>query len=116
LHNLHCPLQWGTAHLPIDPPEEEGAGITTKTVDPKGRLTLGREFAGRTVQVADEHEGMMVLTFCRVVPEREAWLWENEAAIASVGRGLMQARRGELSDGSDLADAFDFAESIPDEE
>jgi hypothetical protein len=33
-----------------------------------------------------------------------------------VERGLQQARAGELSDGPDLAAAFKFADSIPEEE
>jgi hypothetical protein len=37
----------------------------------------------------------------RVVPEREAWLWENEDAKNMVDRGLEAARNGELSDGPD---------------
>ena len=86
-----------------------------KTVDEKGRLTLGREFAGRTVQVEQEADGAIVIKFCRVVPEREAWLWENETAHAMVTRGLKQAHDGELSDGPDLASAFSFADSLPEE-
>jgi hypothetical protein len=38
---------------------------------------------------------------CRVIPEREAWLWENETANGMVDRGLRQARERELSDGPD---------------
>jgi hypothetical protein len=87
-----------------------------KTFDGKGRLTLGRKFAGRTVQVEKEDETAVVLKFCRMVPEREAWLWENDTAKGLVDRGLQQARDGELDDGPDLAAAFRFADSIPDEE
>jgi hypothetical protein len=86
-----------------------------KTIDEKGRLTLGREFAGRTVQV-EEGEDALIVKFYRLVPDREAWLWENETAKGMVGRGLQQARAGELTTGPDLAAAFSFAESIPDEE
>lgn len=85
-----------------------------KTIDDKGRLTLGREYAGRRVQVEDR-DGEVLLTFCRVVPEREAWLWENDRAIAMVKSGLDQAAHGELTEGPDLAAAFDFADSIPEE-
>jgi hypothetical protein len=84
-----------------------------KTIDSKGRLTLGSEYAGRTVQV-EKDATALVVRFCRVVPEREAWLWDNEAAMAMVSRGIEQAHRGELSDGPDLAAAFGFADSIPD--
>jgi hypothetical protein len=86
-----------------------------KTIDAKGRLTLGREFAGKTVKVEKDAE-VVVLRFYRMVPDHEAWLWENETATAMVARGLEQARSGDFADGPDLASAFDFAESVPDEE
>ena len=88
---------------------------TVKTIDGKGRLTLGREFAGRTVQV-EEDGGNLVVKPCRVVPDREAWLWENATAKAMVDRGLQQARTGELDDGPDLAAALSFADTLPEEE
>jgi hypothetical protein len=80
-----------------------------KTIDDRGRLTLGRAFAGRTVQLK-QADDTFVVEFCRVVPEREAWLWDNETAKAMVERGLRQARDGELGDGPDLAAAFSFLE------
>ena len=86
-----------------------------KTIDEKGRLTLGQEFAGRTVQIEKDEDGIVV-KFYRVVPEREAWLWENETAKGMVDRGLRQAREGELSDGPDLDGAFAFADGLPDDE
>ena len=86
-----------------------------KTIDAKGRLTLGRAFAGRTVEV-EKQDDALVVRFRRVVPDREAWLWENEAAKAAVDRGLQQARNGDLRDGPDLAAAFGFADSLPEEE
>jgi len=87
--------------------------MATKTIDDKGRLTLGRAYAGKLVEV-DEQGGTLVLTVCRAVPEREAWLWENETALGMVRRGLQQAHEGDLSDGPDLAEAFGFADSLPD--
>lgn len=78
---------------------------TLKTLDSKGRLTLGREYAGRAVQV-EEDGTALVVRLCRVVPERETWLWDNEAAVGMVSRGVQQAHRGELTDGPDLAAAI----------
>jgi hypothetical protein len=86
-----------------------------KTIDEKGRLTVGRQFAGRTVEVKQEDDAL-ILQFRAVVPDREAWLWQNEVAKGLVGRGLAEARNGLLTDGPDLAAAFSFAESIPEEE
>jgi hypothetical protein len=72
-----------------------------KTIDQKGRLALGQEFAGRTVQVEKDADGIVV-KFYRVVPDHEAWLWENETAKGMVDRGLRQAREGERSLGAEL--------------
>ena len=88
---------------------------TLRTIDEKGRLTLGREFAGRTVQIKKDDEALVV-KFYRMVPDREAWLWENEAAKGMVDRGLHQARADDLTSGPDLAAAFSFADSIPEVE
>lgn len=86
-----------------------------KTIDEKGRLTLGREFAGRTVQVEKDDDGILI-KFYRVVPDREAWLWENETARNLVERGIAAAASGTLTDGPpDLAASFEFADSIPEE-
>ena len=86
-----------------------------KTLDSKGRLTLGPKFAGQVVQVT-EREGELVIVPCRVVHDREGWLWENEQAISSVRKGLKQAHRGELVDGPDLTETFKFASGIPDDQ
>lgn len=85
-----------------------------KTIDSKGRLTLGQAFAGKLVEVEDEDDAI-VLHFRRVIPEREAWLWENATAKGSVERGLQQARNSELSDGPDLSSAFAFADALAEE-
>lgn len=88
---------------------------TLKTIDEKGRLTVGRAFAGKLVEV-ENGDDAIVLRFRRVVPERDAWLWENAAAKASVDRGLQQARDGALNDGPDLGAAFAFADALAEEE
>jgi hypothetical protein len=67
------------------------------------------------VQVEKDDDGILI-KFYRVVPDREAWLWENETAKGMVDRGLRQAREGELSEGPDLAAAFAFADGLPEDE
>lgn len=71
--------------------------MTTKTTDNKGRLTLGERFANRTVIVEEVDETEVRVTLARVVPEREMWLYENDAAIAAVRRGLAEAKDGDLT-------------------
>jgi hypothetical protein len=71
--------------------------MVTKVLDSKGRLALGAEMAGRTVivQVLDNQD--ILITPAAVIPEREMWLFRNEAALSSLMTGLEQARRGEFS-------------------
>lgn len=71
--------------------------MTTKTIDSKGRLTLGERFANRTVIVEEIDETEVRITLARVVPERELWLHENREAAAAVHRGLADARAGRLT-------------------
>lgn len=83
----------------------------TKHVDSKGRLTLGESFANATV-IVESREDVVVITRARVIPEREAWLYENKAALASVRRGLQQAAERRFVPGPDLGAAAELAERI----
>lgn len=84
----------------------------TKNTDSKGRITLGESFANTTMLV-ERRGDEIVLRLARVIPEREAWLYENEKALASVREGLGQARRGRFAKpGPDLAKAARIAAKI----
>ncbi len=89
-------------------------GTRIKNTDSKGRLTLGEAFANKTVIVEDRGDEI-VLRLARVIPEGEAWLYDNPTALAAVRRGLKQARSRALSDGPDLAKAAELAESLEDD-
>lgn len=69
----------------------------TKSLDSKGRLTLGERFANKTVLVRRVSDDQVVVTLARVIPEREAWLFDNPKAKASVRRGLSQAKARRFS-------------------
>jgi hypothetical protein len=73
-----------------------------KTVDSKGRITLGQRFANKPVIVEDLSDTEVKISLARVIPEREMWLWQNPEARDLVLRGLEQAR------------ARQFAENPPD--
>ncbi len=88
---------------------------TLRTVDNKGRITLGAVDAGRSVQVEQTPDGYIV-RYCRVVPEREAWLFENDAAFGLVQQGLAQVRAGQVRRDVDLGDLYRYADTIPDDE
>lgn len=67
------------------------AAVLTKHVDSKGRLTLGEAFANETVLIEPHGDDEVIVRRARVIPAREAWLYDNKAALASVRRGLQQA-------------------------
>ena len=76
--------------------------MTTKTADSKGRVALGKAFADSPVIVQWISETEVRIVKARIMPESEAWLWDNPEAIGMVKRGLQQARKR------------DFAENPPD--
>jgi hypothetical protein len=87
-----------------------------KNVDSKGRLTLGESFANRTVLVEDRGAGEVLVRLARVIPEREAWLYDNKGALAAVRRGLRQATDGKLArKGPDMKSAAALVEQLQDE-
>lgn len=90
---------------------------TTKTADAKGRVTLGAKFARRTVLVTPVSDTEVLVTLARVIPEREQWLFKNKKALASVLRGIAQAKARKFSKNPpNLAADAKFADSIPDDE
>ena len=71
--------------------------VRHKSTDSKGRVTLGGHFANRAVLVEHRSEDEVVVRLARVIPEDEVWLYENPKALASVRRGLDQARKGHVT-------------------
>jgi hypothetical protein len=68
-----------------------------KSADSKGRVSLGGHFANRAVIVEHRSDDEVVVRLARVIPEGEAWLYENPKALASVRRGLDDARKGNVT-------------------
>ncbi|MHB8743844.1 MAG: hypothetical protein ACYC9L_12040 [Sulfuricaulis sp.] len=86
-----------------------------KSTDSKGRVTLGGHFANRAVIVEHRSNNEVIVRLARVIPEREAWLYENAKALASVRRGLDQARKGHVTKTPpDLKAAAKLAEQLED--
>ncbi len=73
-----------------------------KTVDSKGRVTLGQRFANKPVIIESISDTEVKVSLARVIPESEMWLYQNPEARDMVLQGLEQAR------------ARQFAESPPD--
>jgi hypothetical protein len=79
--------------------------------DERGRITLGKLAEGvSSYQVFEEEDGRLVLVPFAEIPAKEAWLFRNKRALASVKAGLTQSGSGELKslgDFSQFADADD---------
>ena len=86
-----------------------------KSADSKGRVTLGGRFANRAVIVEHPSDDVVIVRLARVIPEREVWLYENPRALASVRRGLDQARKRNVTKNPpDLNAAAKLAEQLED--
>lgn len=74
------------------------ADAVTKAVDRRGRVNLGARFAGRHVIVREDGPTRVLIELAVVVPEREAWLWNNPEALDSVTKGIEQAAKGQFAE------------------
>jgi len=116
-HDLHGPT------FPLDYSGRVGhsVGMTAedlaqpKRVDSKGRVTLGKHFANRTVLVLRTSENEVVVKLARVIPEDEAWLHENQEARTAVRRGIAEASAGNLAEAPDLDADSELAGALEDD-
>ena len=93
------------------PPHDDAQ---TRTVDSKGRLTLGKHFTNRTVLVRHISENEVVVKLARVIPEDEVWLYENQVARTSVQRGLADASARRFAEAADLDADSELADTLED--
>jgi hypothetical protein len=77
--------------------------MITKTIDSRGRLLIGKQYAGRMVIIDDTDPERLVITPAVAIPEREAWLFRNPTALASLQKALDQAKKRNFASGPDLA-------------
>ncbi len=71
--------------------------MIAKVADSKGRVVLGERFANHTVLVEEVSDTEVRVSLARVIPEREAWLYQNKQALQSVREGLAQARQRDFA-------------------
>lgn len=90
--------------------------MAIKIADSKGRISLGKAVANRSVIVTQTGEGVWEIQTARVIPERESWLYRNDEALGRVRRGLEQAVEGRFAaEAPDLDADSDLADSIDDD-
>jgi hypothetical protein len=86
--------------------------LSVRNTDQKGRLVLGGDFANRTVLVERVGEDEIIIKLARVIPESEAWLYKNKAALNQVREGLEAARQGRVNRGPNLKSAIRLAKKL----
>ena len=84
--------------------------MTVRTVDSKGRVTLGPEYAHQLVIIDGLDEFSCRITRAAAIPAREVWLYKNPEALASVVAGLEESRKGQVAEAPDLDSDNDWAD------
>lgn len=65
--------------------------------DAKGRITLGSLAKGiSSFRIQQQPDGSLLLEPFKEIPMREAWLFENPAALARIRKGLADAAAGKV--------------------
>lgn len=62
-----------------------------KTIGQSGQISLGKEYAGRTVVVDNPEEGVWVIKTAQVIPDNELWL-HQDPDLSKVNAGLVWAK------------------------
>jgi len=75
--------------------------------DSRGRIPLGRRAIDKDYRVEYREDGVISLIPVVFIPESEAWLYENEIAIAEVRAGLADASEGRAKDVGSFAEYAD---------
>ena len=68
------------------------------TIDSRKRIPLGRLLSDDSVSLfnASVIDGKIILEPMRAVPAKEAWLYKNPEALASVLQGLKESGEGKV--------------------
>ncbi len=72
--------------------------------DGRGRILIPGLKGVEVVQVEALNEYEFIVRRMSTVPEREQWLWNNPVAMASVQKGLSQAKAGEFAQAPSMDD------------
>lgn len=80
------------------------ATLPTRTIDNRGRLSLGTAFANTLVIVRELPDGVLEIVPAEAVPAREVWLYKNAEAHASVMQGLKQAKAKQFVEPPEIVD------------
>ncbi len=73
------------------------ASSSVKVVGANGRISLGKQFAGRQVLVEEQEPGVWLVRTATVIPDNERWLHEPQA-VADIERATDWATRNPPDD------------------
>jgi len=66
--------------------------IDVKTIGSSGQISLGKEYAGRTVAIEEVEQGVWIIKSVLVIPENELWL-HTPSASGKISQGIEWAER-----------------------
>ena len=66
--------------------------MDVKTIGSSGQISLGKEYAGRTVAVEEVEQGVWLVKAVRVIPENELWL-HTPTASRTLSQAIKWAER-----------------------
>ena len=70
---------------------------SVKIIGANGRISLGKQFAGRQVLVEEKEAGVWLIRTATVIPDNERWLHEPQAA-ADLSKALAWSTNHPASD------------------
>ena len=62
-------------------------GQTVKVIGTSGQISLGKQYAGKTVLVEEVEKGVWLLKIARVIPDNEVWL-HTEPVKSRIDRAI----------------------------
>ena len=65
--------------------------------DRAGRVGLGKALGGKLFQARSQPDGSILLVPAKVIPEREAWIFENPKRPAALDAAMESATSGKSS-------------------
>ena len=65
--------------------------------DRAGRVGLGKALGGKLFQARSQPDGSILLVPAKVIPEREAWIFENPNRLEALDAAMESAASGKTS-------------------
>ena len=73
------------------------SGNGVKIIGSSGQISLGKEYAGRTVMIEEIEKGVWMIKTARVIPDNELWMHEESAKI-KINKAVKWAKKNKPSE------------------